>query len=413
MKSTYLAALVFITLLSGCKTVIIDPGRPDDLRSIKHMINIDRDGNFIPIGAGKHDRRGGEKIFELQQKMAIKTGDYESAVVNDFVMNAFLKGIEDEIKQSGKKDILLFIHGGLNTDKKTISRVIKLYQSVLDSGKYPIFINWRSGPISTYSSHLMRVREGRVSSTAPFTSPIYLATDLANAIINAPKAWSVQGRHLYKATLGLPDRRLAFFNSQNDVQLIGGGQKPKLQKAASMAAWALASPVKVFTTPFTNTMGKPAWDIMLRRVKTQFRKPAEFRIDQSPYCLDQEIRKLRAAAGDNDQSSCSPGTGALSVFLDWLIKQQQENGYHVTAIGHSMGTIVLNEMLMARPEFEVDEIVYMGAAVKTRDAIVGISPYLQKNPGARFYNLMLHPGNEDREKNISRHTTEWQSTSMD
>jgi pimeloyl-ACP methyl ester carboxylesterase len=73
----------------------------------------------------------------------------------------------------------------------------------------------------------------------------------------------------------------------------------------------------------------------------------------------------------------------------------------VTLIGHSMGTIVLNEMLSSYPELRVTNIVYMAAACSVRDFLHSVIPYMHRNSSVRFFNLTLHPKADAREKNLA------------
>ena len=394
-----LPALLF---LNACTTIAPVPHG----EAVLHMLNIDQDGNYVPIGNSEFAPDLGQKLFQIQQQIFTNKGKAASPL-RDGVLDDLLENrIGPKIVNSGKKEIVLFIHGGLNTPETTIRRVANLYQKILDSGKYPIFINWRSGPIDTYKAHLARVREGRISSTAPVTAPLYLLTDLAQSIATAPKTWTVQGRHLWKATVGReppPVKDIVAKDAQ--VELVGGTVRESGKEIGSMLAWAVTAPAKVITSPFTSTMGRPAWDVMLRRVKTQFRKPSEFRIDQPPHCLEESVyeqfKQLQRQIPDlvvDDE--CFVGTGTLSVFLNWLEKQQRMHNYKITAIGHSMGAIVLTEALRTNPKLKLQNIVYMAAAVKTRDVIEHLTPYLLENDKTHFYNLSLHPKNEDRERTV-------------
>jgi pimeloyl-ACP methyl ester carboxylesterase len=76
---------------------------------------------------------------------------------------------------------------------------------------------------------------------------------------------------------------------------------------------------------------------------------------------------------------------------DWQKEHDPNHEFRVTLIGHSMGAIVLNELIRTYDQIEYDDIVYMGAAASIRDLIRVVVPYLQRHPSARFYNLMLHP----------------------
>jgi len=108
-------------------------------------------------------------------------------------------------------------------------------------------------------------------------------------------------------------------------------------------------------------------------------------------------------------------TGALEVFREELEKvvgvhhaeggaatQPDESSYDVTLIGHSMGTMVLNEwlrrdLLESKHSFYAN-IIYMAAACSVRDFGRAVVPYLLQHPQSQFYNLMLHPLADLRER---------------
>lgn len=48
-----------------------------------------------------------------------------------------------------RRTILLFIHGGMNTAKSSVERVVTHSEEILKDGIYPIFINWASSLTSS------------------------------------------------------------------------------------------------------------------------------------------------------------------------------------------------------------------------------------------------------------------------
>lgn len=70
----------------------------------------------------------------------------------------------------------------------------------------------------------------------------------------------------------------------------------------------------------------------------------------------------------------------------------------IVMIGHSMGTIVINELLQLFPDLPYESLVYMAGAASVRDTSKAVAPVLTRNRGCtKFYGLMLHPMNEARE----------------
>ena len=392
-KTFWLAALLAL-LCAGCSRL---PAGGDAI--VNHMITIDREGNFIPVeGPGPIDTKAGERLYK--RRVQHPEGDCSTADPYP----AHPERPFAAVAKTQKKELLIFIHGGLNTLNSSFKRIIGQYTEIQkDDGPYPIFINWRSGAFTTYVDHLVHIRQGAVSGTAWLTSPLYLATDIAGSIVNAPKAWTVTGEHAWRTTVGRSRREagppedenaaLARMSRENSDIFFTGNQRQRFDTLGRSLWWGATAPAKLLTTPFAYTMARPAWDVMLRRSKLLVNKPAEFDYEAPNNCG--EPRKTL------------PGSGALAFFMEKLggpggfleQRQKERRPVRLTLIGHSMGTIVAGEILKAFPDVHFENIVFMGAAISARDAVASLSPYLQHQGPQKtnFYNLSLHPENEDRE----------------
>lgn len=359
-------AYLFIALVfSGCST--LPP--PEDDEVVGHIVSIGRDGELENI-------RAGEEI-KLDPGNGC-TGDYTRLFTSIF------DGIRTFPKdEHGNINVLVYVHGGLNTKKNSLQRAQEKYKLIKyaeQEKKYPVFINWRSGPITTYAAHLTRIRQGEISSTAPITSPIYLFTDVANSIVTTPKAWVVQGEHSLDSTLLRNDEYLNRYTN-GSTGILFTGDESDFSSLGRSIQWIVTSPIKVVTTPFVHTMARPAWDVMLRRTNTPFLKPCDF-----------ENRHK------DDNASVYIGNGALSQFLFQLSKliEQENLPVKITLVGHSMGAIVVNKMLNTRIDLPYENIVHMASADSMRNLFELVVPYIQHHD-VRFYSLHLHPENEDRE----------------
>jgi pimeloyl-ACP methyl ester carboxylesterase len=64
----------------------------------------------------------------------------------------------------------------------------------------------------------------------------------------------------------------------------------------------------------------------------------------------------------------------------------------ITLIGHSMGVIVVNQILRNFPDLPYRNIVFMGGAASVRDTLIALGQVTrdEPRPGPRFYNLSLH-----------------------
>lgn len=285
------------------------------------------------------------------------------------------------------------------------------YEDILNDCTYPIFINWDSGPFETYADHLFRIRQGEITSTAPLTSPIYLITDLAKIIVNAPKAWTVVGSNSISSTIGNNYTALS-----SDIELYNRKKRePKVQFTANEEEfsnfnrsvwWILTSPVKVVSTPITYTLAKPAWEMMLRRTNTPFYSPKDFtpiNDFQDGTTQSSESQGGKSSIPEDSESNINNGKGVLIKFISHLsthIKNKYnntDNTVNVTVIGHSMGAIIVNKLILTEHNLPIKNIVHLASADSIENLFLSVVPYLRKNSNTYFYSLSLHPDNENRE----------------
>ena len=160
---------------------------------------------------------------------------------------------------------------------------------------------------------------------------------------------------------------------------------------------------------------------MVRRTRTSIRQLAEFPAT--------ELDPAEQQRWLNDLGRFPRGAGGFARFFQWLesciaggptiagsdgcplddlsgklaMAPGQQNPKTLLAdaridmLGHSMGAIVINELLEAFPRLPYENVVYMGGAASIRDTQQAIAPVLRAAPGCtHFFNLSLHPMNEAR-----------------
>jgi hypothetical protein len=192
--------------------------------------------------------------------------------------------------------------------------------------------------------------------------------------------------------------------------------------------YALTAPAKFGLSWMIDGLGTPAWQNMSRRTLMAF----DGRLGANPDNREADPEKGRPREDRGLRAENFITTGAIEVFREEFLRVVADRnpstrtaltrpatapsaaGYHITLIGHSMGTIVLDEwlrrdLLEQRKQFYAN-IVYMAAACSVRDFSRSVVPYLvqhRADPGAsdlaritgtQFYNLMLHPLAELRER---------------
>jgi len=162
------------------------------------------------------------------------------------------------------------------------------------------------------------------------------------------------------------------------------------------AFYGLTFPTKMLTSPLIDALGSAAWRMMSRRTQTIVEGASDFEIGQ----------------GDIKDYVNHGAPGGLDAFFRRLASRGRDErfghpAYEITLVGHSMGTMVLNEALRRQLRREEDggdvlpvtEIVYMAAACTIRDFADSVAPFLERHERTRFYNLCLHPTAELVETN--------------
>lgn len=317
----------------------------------------------------------------------------------------YFNGIwENTQNQNGNKRILIFVHGGLNRFNSALDRANNLYQKILKDGYYPIFIIWDSSLLSSYLDHLLWIRQGRVYRYwGPITVPFYLLADFGRALTRSPivifhqlstDVYSTFPKPFpsYKNGEVLYEKLVEKYkNGSNNQQKIaishGRDNRGYINKGVRHFLYWITFLSKLTISPFIDALGKSAWENMLRRTQTLFRKPSEF-----------DIRDNRENVNN---ALDTPPTGAVSKFMESLkgLVHNNSAGYEITLIGHSMGTIVLNEIIRNYDDLPYNNIVYMAAACTIGDFEKSVIPYL-KTHKSKFYNLCLNPIAEVREINL-------------
>ena len=401
----YLMPSVFLVFhLCGCATSEFDI-RPS-LDGVNHAEHSELHALYV-------DRRGYAVNEDIWSSPPFDTrswyGSERDEVAENVLIAAIIERAKSELERcdtsspspgsatsrsdGGRKEILIFIHGGLNTNKVSLGRTKELLGKIPSNCRFPIFVNWRSGPFSSYKDHLIRLRQGAEGGfLAKLSSPIYFATDLGQSVVGAPKSWLTQGEHAIRSSSkdAYPDYD-AIPSCGGNGQSIAckpsrsfacGTDEPK--RGLSRAIWWGTSPSKLFVTPLTFNLGKPSWDVMLHRTNTLFWKTC----DLNDGCEGRP----------SDAISDGMGYGAFAKLIRALkALTESTDDYEITLVGHSMGAIVINRLVTTLPDLPIRNIVFLASADSIRNTHSGALAFMRKHEEARFYSWMLHPRNEARE----------------
>ena len=319
--------------------------------------------------------------------------------------------------------LLVHVHGGLNDEKDTFERVVRNVPLMTNEAPadlfYPIFFRWPSSLGDTYAEHLLRIRQGRKNQSHfldTITVPYILVSDVAQAFGKMPITWYYQSVNfkdryssghawtrgwLQSPQWGAADNKAALrtnppptlrFEPEQVVHIARGEfYFSGWERYLKIPLWFVQTPVRMTAGTIGQTsIAEQSWKNMRRRTE-QILAPATL------YGENVDTDLVNACAAGN-----------FFHILNERIKQRNTNEirYELTFIGHSMGAIVLNNLLTRYHSEYVEinslkNIVYMGAACSVNNAVNAIRPLLNeynpddpeeddKRPLLRFYNLTLN-----------------------
>lgn len=305
-----------------------------------------------------------------------------------------VKKIADNIKalrhENPALKITVFIHGGLNTFENAVKRPLKFSQGMLCEGHYPIFISWNSGFPTNYLDHVWRIREGEHEPVKGFfTLPFVFAEDVGRSVVRIPAAIYKEVAGPFKVSIWrytqeerfADQRRIALQKTSINVV----DNPPFRGVARSYWNGSVLNPLKFVTAPFADGLGSGAWNAMLRRTDHVLSRQLAFEGDICPECYSSEEADT-----------------AVTMFFRLIAKDDDLNKEGSLLVGHSMGTIIANNILIRHPEIKFSNVVYMGAAASIKEVESAVTPWLRlpQNKSANFYNLSLDPYRELSESHL-------------
>ncbi|MGM8227621.1 hypothetical protein ACSV5M_13620 [Cellvibrio sp. ARAG 10.3] len=362
-----------------------------------HLLRTNRDGLLIDPMAKSESMSVALRPLDGVKKMAL-----------------ILCRAEDTAKKNNwdTVNVLVYVHGGLNTFHSPEKRIKKASQIISDQ-QFPVHLAWPSGALTTWSEHLLRVREGKKTNvvTGAITAPFVLVSDILTSIGNFPSTTMYQianekdraASKIYSNWLSnsWKDAHLVFcdeleqpyescnkiINTKNEIQAnysyYYGTTGNTLLRGSSQL---LTLPIRYTAGSLWHSgISSAAWANMKRRAVNITYPTHEF--------------DTRYISGVN--------TG---IFFKLLLKRadfyskKHNKDYAITLMGHSMGSIVINNVL---ERYQTDwastaflkNIVYMAGAATIGDTLNALKPVLVERPinnsGVKrftpnFYNLTLN-----------------------
>lgn len=416
-----------LVLLCGCstQTVVV----PAELEY--HVVVSDTEGRYVvptgnessltPLATGIKVPRQELLFYSLRRTYEGLASDatcepsHDDNTVGKHLAGVIRSICEQYNEVNGNRDsanqrrfrIVIFAHGGLNSHGKALEAArddlceIGIYNGdeYLPDGceglpekesrnqhseyVYPLFLAWETGPLNSYYDNLFRIRRGRLAKdrsqlSLALTGLVHFGFDTASALVNSPRAMWNHGAHVFKES---PES----CQPNEPSHMVGVPFIDPTRKCenilTSRALRALDFPLNTVGMIAVDSYGGRAWSVMNRRAHLLYHHT------------------------DTDSENIIGPMEYLTRVLEHAFAKGgvlHNKEIEIDLIGHSMGAIVINQLIGEKPGIPIKNIVHMASA----DTILSIDeivmPYLMleesvKN-GVKFYSLALHPRREHYER---------------
>ena len=301
-----------------------------------------------------------------------------------------LDAIEKGINKSGRKKILIFVCGGMNSLEYNVERAEKLTREIYEkSDFYPICINWQTSLFNCYFEHLLFIRKGYKTYTlGPPLAPFYFIMDIGRALLYLPVGLVYQSYGTFYGNFEEVETTMEIEKALKNLKIryfLGKDHTPTSIRVIRQINYIAGFPIRPLTSLLIDTFAKSSWDIMKRRSRTIFEQVQHFEAVDEKVVLN----------------ALSPCDGAMSQLMDRLsVMSKNDNEIEFTLIGHSLGPAIINELLMRYNKLPYKDIVYMAAACSAKETAEAVVPYLRHHPDSTFYNLCVHPNIDSQDMMI-------------
>lgn len=312
---------------------------------------------------------------------------------------AVMQALRSQLEQDpdGKKEVLLYFHGGMNgvaAGCKNATWQLNRMEAARtgtvpdpEAQFYPIFINWDSGPFSSWRFGLFRTIRGKVNRVPAFlTSPFRALGSFGRAVARTPETLFWQGARNVKeistgvSVLGVPT------DWEEQVSAIPDEARPSTFKRLLLAV--VPGALRVATTPIADAWGVTAYGDMRRTAHLPFIREEGKKFDAN----------LSVAEGNFD-------VGVLTELAHDLLELRGDYpSLRIKIAAHSMGAHIANELLRRFPALPVDRITFLAPACSIREFASTTLEFVKHSsePGApfpcEFYCVTLHPDRERSER---------------
>ncbi|HVR37233.1 MAG TPA: hypothetical protein VMS21_15430 [Methylomirabilota bacterium] len=387
----------------------------------QHVIMVDERGRYLDPGS---------KWKLLSSGAEVDAFSYTNSV------SSIEAGIREfsRTQPSGRGRVVVFAHGGLNSYRSSKRRLEKLLDGgMVEEGYYPVLLVWNSGFYDSYVEHLLSVRQGEIRPVlGKITAPVVLVVDVAKGIVRLPLTLAGRWYNDFR-TAEMPGRWDSATRAWEDLEArIDDWQheredirpekafirRPKPEgrirglgeRMYRLGSYLITQPTKIATLPFADGLGTQAWDNMVRRTRTMFQPPEPYdypayyrkrlffrKVSREERQRDVDNWMARGAVGGDTRRK--PDGTMYHFALQLEVWTGTEHVFGETLrwefFGHSMGTMVLNEVFRVAPKIRASRITYMAAACSIRSFQETLVPYLRRQKAdysnvVHFHNLCLH-----------------------
>lgn len=406
----------------GCKSYQFERGHhisvDEEGRALGRVSKTDSSdkGNFtLPLFASFRQ----ESLTHLtNEEFQIEYVDQVLDKMERHVIKQHDKNKENNLVPEEPAQILLFIHGGLNSYEKGLEHIQellekqdpKLAEKFPNLGSYFILsLNWEAGLRSALTDHFFHIRYGQRSTAfATSTFPIVLLHDMGNSIIKTPDAIYSEATDLFQNQS--VDFTSALLTTAVFASIYGlpiAALHPTLTIAGVMpyatyaAAGAYGSyffwpdltrysfwPIRMASAPLIEGFGTPAWDMLKRRPDLLLFNPTIKEEGATRQLLTQLAGKIQNGRWQTERCVATKNTKDCPLV-------------ELTLLGHSMGAMVSDRILTTLSDkLAFKRIIYMGAANSIADFKVSVIPYLRDHPQYKteFWSFALSEIDEINEK---------------
>ncbi|MCI5123109.1 MAG: hypothetical protein D3925_01190 [Candidatus Electrothrix sp. AR5] len=270
-----LPLLSILLWCGGCGIIPKQLGRlPED-----QVMVIDKNGRLMKPVGNLSDGNTYISLLNLKDEIS-----YQKE--RNYIQNKIVQGIAGQLSLG--KDVVFFIHGGMNLQVDSMERAHNLLSYTKEQEKqgkeipHFVFVNWQSSLTTSYWDRLFGIREGekyyrdrgwfyeRGNDLAGLF--LYFPSDLLSGLARSPITLERQFVTFFSnSSLGnLPkDIMNAELNAVNQdlVHTIETENQSDLLRTIPST---LTSPFRIITTPLVDTFGVHAWDVMQRRTQILF-----------------------------------------------------------------------------------------------------------------------------------------------